>query len=280
MLKDAYLRRHDYLRVSITDRCNLRCRYCMPPDGVDFLPHDEVLRNEEFMRLIGVFVSLGVAKVRFTGGEPLLRRGFVDIIEQTRESFPGLELCLTTNGILLRNYIDDLHRLRLKKLNISLDTLSRETYREITMREGLSETLDGIDRALGCGYFDLKINTVLLEETLQGLDSFLDYFSGRDVTLRFIERMPFEGTVGDDAYLPSGLLLERLAAGGDLVRNTHTDTSVAMMYEYRHRGIYPMRIGIIPPVSHKFCLSCSLLRLTSDGHLSTCLHSRADLDLK
>lgn len=252
----------------------------MPPEGVELLPHDEILRNEEFVRLIGVFASLGVIKVRFTGGEPLLRRGMIDILARTRELYPSLELCLTTNGVLLARHIDDLNLLGVRKLNVSLDTLSRETYREITMRDALTDVLEGIDRALGLGSFELKINAVLSRGTIDGLESYLDYFRGRDVTLRFIERMPFDGIEGGDDFLPSGELVERLSSLGELARNVRGDTAVAVMYEYRYRGTVPMRIGIIPPVTHKFCSSCNRLRLTSDGRLRTCLHSVSDHDLK
>jgi cyclic pyranopterin phosphate synthase len=252
----------------------------MPPEGVELLSHDEILRNEEFVRLIGVFASLGVIKVRFTGGEPLLRRGMIDILAQTRARHPSLELCLTTNGVLLGKHIGELARLGVRKLNVSCDTVSREAYREITMCDALPEVLDGIDRALGYGSFEIKINAVLSRGTIEGLESYLDYFCGRDVTLRFIEMMPFEGTEGMGDFIPSDELIERLSALGELARNVGGDTSVAVMYEYRYRGTAPMRIGIIPPVTHKFCSSCNRLRLTSDGRLRTCLHSITDHDLK
>ncbi len=161
MLTDSYSRKHDYLRVSITDRCNLRCSYCMPPEGIELLQHDQVLRNEDFVRLIGIFVSLGVVKVRFTGGEPLVRKGFIDIVSRTSELYPGLELCLTTNGTLLGDFIESLRRLKLKKLNISLDSLSRDTYRSITMIDCLEDVRANIDRVLAYRFFDVKINTVL-----------------------------------------------------------------------------------------------------------------------
>ena len=280
MLKDAYLRTHDYLRVSITDRCNLRCRYCMPPRGVELLPHDAILRNEEFVRLVGVFASLGIVKVRFTGGEPLLRKGMVGILAKTRERYPALELCLTTNGVLLGEHVDELDRLGVEKINVSLDTVSRAAYRDITLRDALPGVLDGIDRALALGSFDIKINAVLSRETIEGLEAYLDYFSGRDVTIRFIERMPFDGTEESDDFTPSIVLIERLAILGELARDARSDTAVAVMYDYRYRGTTAMRIGIIPPVSHKFCSSCNRLRLTSDGRLRTCLHSVTDHDLK
>ncbi|HPC41413.1 MAG TPA: GTP 3',8-cyclase MoaA [Spirochaetota bacterium] len=280
MLTDAYKRKHDYLRVSITDKCNLRCRYCMPPEGVELLPHGQVLRNEEFVRLIGIFVSLGVVKVRFTGGEPLVRKGFIDIVTRTRSLHPALELCLTTNGLLLGNYIDDLERLGVRKLNISLDTISRERYRAITARDGLHDVLAAIDRALAAGFFDVKVNAVLFGDTMAELDEYLDYFRGRDVTLRFIEKMPFVADEAGGPFLSSEALMGELRARGELKRNMGTDTNVALMYDYLYRGRYPMKIGVIPPLTQKFCSACNRLRITSDGYLKTCLHSSVDHDLK
>jgi cyclic pyranopterin phosphate synthase len=280
MLTDTYKRKHDYLRVSITDKCNLRCRYCMPPEGVELLPHGQVLRNEEFVRLIGIFVSMGVVKVRFTGGEPLVRKGFIDIVSRTRSSHPALELCLTTNGILLGDYIDGLRSLGVRKLNISLDTISRERYRAITMQDGLAGVLSAIDRALDSDFFDVKVNAVLFRETIDELDEYLDYFRERDVTVRFIEKMPFVTEETGGSFLSSDVLVEELRARGEMKRNTGIDTNVALMYDYLYRGRYPMKIGVIPPLTQKFCSACNRLRITSDGYLKTCLHSSADHDLK
>jgi cyclic pyranopterin phosphate synthase len=279
MLQDSYQRTHDYLRVSVTDKCNLRCRYCMPPDGIELLPHDQVLRNEEFVRLIGLFVSMGVVKVRFTGGEPLVRKGFIDLLSETAQRFPGVELCLTTNGTLLGGHLDDLRRIGVRKLNISLDTLSPAAYSYITKRDILGDVIDGIDRALSSGQFIVKINAVLMEETLAALDGYLDFFSERDVTLRFIERMPFNEE-GGCAFIPADVLVRELRARGELARNTEIDTSVAVMYDFLYRGRLPMRVGVIPAISKKFCSSCNRLRITSDGYFKTCLHGAQDHDLK
>jgi len=280
MLTDNYLRKHNYLRISITDRCNLRCRYCMPPEGVELLSHDEILRNEEFIRLIGIFVSMGVTKVRFTGGEPLARRDFIDIVRETRANFPDLELCLTTNGTLLGDVIDDLRSCELKKLNISLDTLSRERYELITRRDLFGPVIENIDRALDTGFFDVKINAVLFEETLDELDRFLDHFSERNVTLRFIERMPFTEQDETQTFLGADDLVAALSELGTLKRNGKSDTKVAVMYDLLYREKYPMRIGIIPPMTHKFCSSCNRLRLTSFGSLKTCLYSNKNYNLR
>jgi len=279
MLTDSYNRRLDYLRVSVTDKCNLRCVYCMPPGGLEFLSHDEVLRIEEFVRLIGVFARLGVRKVRFTGGEPLVRKGFMMIVEQTRQDHPDMELCLTTNGILLDEVLDDLERHGLRKLNISLDTMSAERYRVITGRDEFDRVISNITRAIGRRFFDVKINMVLHEESLDELDEFIAFFAGKNITLRFIERMPFGDDYEASRFVPSDRLLEHLRARGNLVRSCNDDTNVAMMYELA--GPYGrIRVGVIPPMTHKFCSRCNRLRLTCDGMLKTCLHSPLEFDLK
>ncbi len=280
MLRDRFNRKMDYLRVSVTDKCNLRCVYCMPPAGVEYKPHDEVLRNEEFVHFIELFVSMGVRKVRFTGGEPLLRKGFVDMLEKTRSLFPDLEMALTTNGVLLGDYLEDFRRLGLRRLNLSLDSLNREHYRSLTGRDELPRLLDNLDRALALDCFDIKINAVLLKEALDDLDLLLDYFKDRKVVLRFIERMPFFADDKKTSFHSSEELVALLSRKGDLVRSHGIDTNVAVMYELLYRESYPMKIGVIPPITHKFCDRCNRLRLTCDGMLKTCLHSREECDLK
>jgi len=279
MLTDSFNRRLDYLRVSVTDKCNLRCVYCMPPGGVEFLPHDEVLRIEEFARLIAVFARLGVRKVRFTGGEPLVRRGFMGIVEETSRSHPHLELCLTTNGILLDEALDDLERHGVRKLNISLDTLSSERYRAITGRDEFDRVISNITHAIERRFFDVKINIVLHEGSLDELGEFIEFFAGKNVTLRFIERMPFGDEYETSRFVPSDRLVEHLGSMGNLVRSGDNDTNVAMMYDLSGR-FGRIGIGVIPPMTHKFCSRCNRLRLTCDGMLKTCLHSAVEYDLK
>jgi len=279
MLKDNYLRLHDYLRVSVTDRCNLRCRYCMPPEGVTFMTHNEVLRNEEFTRLIDIFIRSGVNKIRFTGGEPLIRRGFFDIISETVKHHSDTDLCLTTNGTLLEEHIADLKRYNVKKLNISLDTMSCERFYSLTGADHFNTVVNNIEKALSAGFFDIKINGVLLKSTLDEIDDFLNYFAQRDVTLRFIERMPVTEQDEFNEFIPSDKLVEILETRGELIRMNGDDTGVSMRYDlkYKNRNI---RIGIIPPVTHRFCSTCSRLRITADGSLKTCLHSGIQYNLK
>ncbi len=280
MLVDSFHRRLDYLRVSVTDKCNLRCVYCIPAGGVPYLTHDEVLRNEEFVHLIGIFARLGVRKIRFTGGEPLVRRGFLDIVSDTRRLYPELELGLTTNGVLLGDALDGLEKAGLGKINISLDTLSRGRYREITGYDRLDEVLANIERTIENGSFTVKINAVLLEDSLLELGEFIEYFAGRNITLRFIERMPFGSPGNDSVTVPSSRLIEALGAKGTLVRDADNDTRVAVMYTLHLGDGRQLRIGVIPSMTHRFCAQCNRLRLACNGLLRTCLYSGAGVDLK
>ncbi len=278
MLTDNFLRKHTYLRVSVTDRCNLRCRYCMPPDGVELLPHDEILRNEEFVKIIGIFLKTGVNKVRFTGGEPLVRKGFMDIVYDTHRLNPETILCLTTNGILLGEYIDDLKKCGMKKFNISLDTLDRQRFIDITGRDYFDAVIANIEKTLEDDSLDVKVNAVLLKETLSEIDNFLEYFTGRNMTLRFIERMPVTEDERHE-FIPSDDLVEVLASKGELIKRETEKSDVSTRYDIKYKGKL-LKIGIIPPVTHKFCSSCNRLRLTSEGNMMTCLHSEARYNLR
>lgn len=278
MLTDSFLRKHTYLRVSVTDRCNLRCRYCMPPEGVQLVPHDDVLRNEEFVRLIGIFLKMGVKKIRFTGGEPLVRKGFMDIVSETHRIYPDTILCLTTNGILLDEYLNELRRYGMQKFNISLDTMNRGRFLDLTGRDYLDRVMSNIERILAEPSLDIKVNAVLLKNTLAEIDDFLDYFAGRNMTLRFIERMP---VTEDDRheFIPSDVLVETLSSKGELIRKSTERSDVSQRFDLTYKGKL-LKIGIIPPVTHKFCSDCNRLRLTSEGLMLTCLHSTARYNLR
>jgi len=251
----------------------------MPLEGVKFLPHDEVLRNEEFARLIDIFVRMGITKIRFTGGEPLIRKGFFDIISETVKLHPETDLCVTTNGTLLDDHISDLRKYNVKKLNISLDTMSREKFRSLTGVDHFNTVINNIERSLGENFFNLKVNGVLLKSTLEEIDDFLDYFADKNITLRFIERMPVTEQDEFNEFIPSDELIRILGEKGELTRKNVDDTDVSLRYDlkYKNRNI---RIGIIPPVTHRFCATCSRLRITADGNLKTCLHSDREYNLK
>ena len=279
MLKDKFLRNHDYLRVSITDKCNLRCRYCMPPAGVEFMKHDEILRNEEFIRLISIMIKMGVKKIRFTGGEPLVRKDFGNIIAETHRLFPDVELCITTNGVILGENLDMLKEHGVTKVNISLDTLSPQRFRDLAGFDYFAVVKANIEKALACKCFDVKVNAVLLKNTLDELKDFLDYFQDKDATLRFIERMPVTEEDSFNEFIPSDTLVEKLSGLGELKPLKAEEHGVAMRYDMIYNG-RKIRLGIIPPMTHKFCATCNRLRITSDGHLKTCLHSTMLYDLK
>lgn len=279
MLKDNFLRNHNYLRVSVTDKCNLRCRYCMPPEGVEFLPHDKILRNEDFARIIGLLINMGINKVRFTGGEPLVRNGIIDIISTARSFSPDVELCLTTNGILLNQYADDLQKQGVKRINISLDTMSRSRFLDLTGRDYFDTVISNIEKSIDSKFFNVKINTVLFSHTLEELDDFLEYFMDKNITLRFIERMPVTEQDELNSFVPSDELIQALKSKGKLTPIIKEASDVAMRYdlEYKNRKI---QLGIIPPVTHRFCASCNRLRITAEGNLRTCLYSNINYNLK
>jgi cyclic pyranopterin phosphate synthase len=251
----------------------------MPVQGVDLLNHDAVLRSEEFVHLIDIFASLGITKVRFTGGEPFVRKGFVDILAGTREAWPDLELCVTTNGVLLDEVLADLKKYNVKRLNISLDTLSQQEFIKITGRDYFNRVISNIEKALSLDCFEVKINAVLRKETLNELGDFLDFFKDKKITLRFIEMMPLSSNDIHEQVSSNDLLAE-LEKKGEIMRSSNIDTKVAMMYNFNYNNKYKIKIGIIPPMSHNFCAYCNRLRLTCDGFLRTCLLSNNEYDLK
>jgi GTP 3',8-cyclase len=280
MLIDSFSRKLDYLRISITDKCNLRCNYCMPAEGIDHLKHDEVLRNEEFVHFIGIFSRLGIRKIRFTGGEPLVRKGFIEIVTQARALCPDMEFCITTNGILLDEVMTDLINLNVKKLNISLDSMSRSGFKKITRRDYFDRLIGNIEKALSYDFFEIKINSVMHEDIVGELDAFFDYFADKKVVLRFIERMPFAGLENNGEYIDCDGLLEEISKRGNILRNGSEDTRVSMNYDFIYKNNRKLKIGVIPPMSHNFCSQCNRLRLTCDGFLRACLHSNTEFDLK
>lgn len=277
MLRDAHGRRIDYLRLSITDRCNLRCLYCMPPSGVPLKPASEILSYDELIRIVQAAVSLGVWKVRVTGGEPLIRRGIVGFIRRLAGIEGLTDLCMTTNGIGLRDLAVPLRAAGLSRVNVSLDTIRGDRYREITRRDLLPEALAGIDAALSAGLSPVKINVVLLHGLLpEEVDEFFAMARTRPVEVRFIERMPI-GCLPSDGYASAETICERiLSLPGVRVRNGAA-SSPAVTYE---AAGFAGTLGLILPLSHSFCTGCNRLRVTADGRLRSCLFRRETLDLR
>lgn len=278
MLVDSFGRTIDYVRISVTDHCNLRCVYCMP-GSVQWLPHEEILRNEEIVKLVDVFVSLGIKKVRFTGGEPLLRKGFFDIVKQVRSNYKDLEICITTNGILLENFIDAIKEYNVQKVNVSLDTLNASTFTNITGANALDRVKRGIELIAGLQNVECKINSVIMDSTLNELEELID-FASQVHAIRFIERMP----LGNEPvpFVSGDILIEKLQSIGTLHRKTKSDTHVAAMYRFQPQWNKNamINIGIIPAVSHRFCSRCNRVRITPDGMLRACLHDTTEYNLK
>lgn len=270
-MKDSFLRDIDYLRVSLTDLCNYRCIYCMKAGGVDKKPHNEILTLEEIFDVIEGFVSLGGKKVRFTGGEPLIRKNAVYLIESVLKELPLEKVSLTTNGVFLPEHIDRLKEAGLKSVNISIDTLDRDTYRNITLGGELDNALKGLYCAKE-NIKEVKINAVLMRGINDdNIKDFVDFANDIDTPIRFIELMPF---AENNAYERFGILAPDVIERYDL---TYVETIGNTEYYTFKDG---KRVGFIRPLSHKFCDTCNRLRLTSDGKLLPCLHGEKEIDVK
>lgn len=279
-LKDPFHRRINYLRVSVTDRCNLRCFYCMPPEGIEPLAHGQILSYEEILRVVRVAVSLGITKVRLTGGEPLVRRGIIGLVASIA-SLPGVQdLSLTTNGTKLGEMAAGLREAGLKRVNISLDTLKPELFEKITGRSELPAVLAGIEAARKVGLSPLKVNTVAMRGVNDGeILAFADLAAEKRIEVRFIEHMPSRRDAWSGASLVSAAeILETVASRYPLAETGGRDenSGPGRMYLLPGGG----KIGVISPMSDHFCGSCNRLRLTSDGRLRSCLFSDDELDLK
>ena len=270
---DSYARAITYLRISITDRCNYRCRYCMPDAGIEKCAHGDICSLEELRDMAAAAVCCGVRKIRVTGGEPLVRRGAVDFCRMLAE-IPGVEeLCLTTNGSLLAEQAAALREAGVTHLNISLDTLKEERFRTITRLGTLSDVLRGIEAAEHAGFEKIKLNCVLLGGVND--DEIADFAAltrAHDWQVRFIERMPMGCGRDFGAYLPAQAVLERCP---ELEAISHDGVAAC----YRFPGAKGT-VGLIAPMSHAFCSECSRVRITADGKLKPCLHSAAELSLR
>ena len=280
-LVDTLGRRHNNLRVSVTDRCNIRCFYCMP-EQVQFLPREELLSFEEIVRFVHVAASLGVNKLRITGGEPLVRAHLSELIRQLA-GIPGIDdIALTTNGILLAEQAADLKQAGLRRLNISLDGLSEETFRRIARRDGLDRVLQGIGAAQRLGFQKIRLNAVAIagisEDEIEPLGRFARQ---HQLELRFIEFMPLDADANweHDQVLSGNAIRARLEeAFGPLVRAERNDASQpAVDYVFADgRG----RIGFINPVTQPFCGDCNRLRITAEGKVRNCLFSTTEWDAR
>lgn len=280
-LIDRCGRVHTYLRVSVTDRCNYRCTYCVPDQGVDWSARADVLTYEEITRLVGVFVSMGIRRVRLTGGEPLVRRDIVGLVERVA-GLEGLDdLAMTTNAHTLARHAEALARAGLNRINVSLDTLDADRFRRITRGGSLERVLEGIEVARQVGLAPIKINCVVVRgENDDAVEQLVTYFGphASSTIVRFIEAMPFEGTSGVDRHMPSSDLRERLSGRYTLIPDeTPRHGGPASGWSVAETGL---RLGFISPLTEHFCESCNRLRLQVDGHLRTCLSREAAPSLR
>lgn len=278
-MKDSYEREISYLRISVTDLCNLRCKYCMPEEGVCKFEHSQIISVDEIEEIARCAVSLGVKKIRLTGGEPLVRRGIIEICRRL-SSIEGVEeLCITTNGLLLSKYAKDLALAGVSRINVSLDSMVEEKYRKITRCTHIDEPVklifEGIEKCNSCGVPANKINVVLMG----GINDdeaadFVGLTKERDIQVRFIELMPI-GEAADwdkSVFIPNTEVLKRVP---ELVPAGESGVSLV----YRVPG-WKGSVGLISTISNHFCSRCSRLRLTADGKLKACLHSNRETPVK
>ena len=285
-MQDGFGRNIDYLRVSLTDKCNLRCRYCMPRDGVQRLSHDEILSLEEWLRVIKIMQELGIRKVRFTGGEPLVRKIIIKLIEDVHELGGIEQIAMTTNGILLGEMAAQLRCAGLTNVNVSLDTLNPETFKDITGVDALDKVLSGIEEALNTG-MKVKINCVPCREwNIDDICDVAELAKTHSLDVRFIELMPvgcgkeYHGIKSDEVL---GILEGKFGSAhicDDIAMPERKIKAVAGPAQYYEFEGFCGRIGFISAMSHKFCSECNRVRMTAEGRLKLCLNYNDGVELR
>jgi len=276
-LIDPVGRKLDYLRLSLTERCNLRCTYCMPPEGVALKKRENILSFEEMERLLCLFLDLGVRKIRITGGEPFVRKGAYEFIKRINAHEQLQSLNITTNAVLIKDYLADLKKLKLKSLNISLDTLNRETFKRITLKDDFEIVYQNIFNALS-----LKIATKINVVVLAGINEhelvdFAELIKSHPLQVRFIEPMPFNGGHFDQGQITSRKILSILKKDLILEEQDAPENSTARIFKIPG---YKGSLGIIEGFSRTFCSSCNRLRVSADGAFKTCIYDRTALNFK
>src|SRR6201996_8309578 len=283
MLTDSYGRVATDLRVSLTDRCNLRCAYCMPPEGLDWLPAPELLSRDEVVRLVRIGVEAwGIREVRFTGGEPLLRRGLTDIIAATAALSPRPDISLTTNGIGLDKRAAALRAAGLDRVNVSLDTLRPEVFRKLTRRDRLADVLSGLAAAAAAGLTPVQGNAVMMRDLNdEDAPALLRYCLENGYELRFIEQMPLDAQHGwkRSDMVTADEVFQSLSASFELSPDSERTRGAAPAETFLVNG-GPARVGVIASVTRPFCGSCDRVRLTADGQVRNCLFARSESDLR
>ncbi len=274
-MKDSFGREISYMRISVTDRCNLRCKYCMPEEGVENLGHDKILSFENIQKIVKAAAELGITKYRITGGEPLARKGIVSLVESLAKIDGVKELAMTTNGIMLAEHAEALKEAGLNRVNISVDSLIYQKYEEITRGGDLDAAFEGVNAALKVGLTPLKLNVVVMEGFNDDeILNFVQLTINHPIDIRFIELMPIgqAATKSGFRYLSCEKMKKKLPS---LICLEQQD-GVADIYKYPEaKG----KIGFISPMSKLFCSECNKIRLTADGKLKPCLHTDQEIDL-
>lgn len=280
ILVDGQNRIVEYLRVSVTDRCDMKCAYCMPAKGADIAPSCEIMQFRDFLTIIEIFAELGIRKVRLTGGEPLVRKNIVEFIRQVNH-IPGIQqIALTTNGSTLVKKAAALRDAGVKRINISLDSLKRDRFHTITGRDGLQQVLDGIHAAGEVGFESVKVNMVVIGGVNDDeIEEFAEMSRTMNAQIRFIEFMPATPSVWrEEKFVPVTVIKNRVSQLGELIPSVRPKWG-GPAEVYRFAGAMG-EVGFIAAVSRHFCGDCNRLRLTSTGKLLTCLFGKEDLDLK
>lgn len=275
-MMDKYGRLINYLRVSVTDRCNLRCIYCISKEGVPKIKHGELLSFEDILKIIRTSTGLGVKKIRFTGGEPLVRKGIENLIFETSKIKGIDDIALTTNGTMLYEMAKDLKRAGLKRVNISLDTLKGDRFKKITRLGNINDVFRAIEKSISIGFNPIKINTVIIKGINDDeIYDFVELADKNPLHIRFIEIMPIgEGERFKNGYISSDSLISMVP--GICPVKTGSNSTAKVFKRKEAKGT----IGFITPLTCKFCAQCNRIRLMSTGTIKPCLHSKKEIDLK
>ncbi|MCE7735103.1 MAG: GTP 3',8-cyclase MoaA [Candidatus Heimdallarchaeota archaeon] len=281
-LIDMYNRKIGSVRISITDRCNLRCQYCMPEDGIEWQKKDNILSFEEILFLIEIFYNEGIRSYRITGGEPTIREDHVKLIKMIKSKFKDIDLSMTTNGLKLKKYVAELKKAGLDRINVSLDTLDHIKFEVMTRRKNFQDVLDGIDEALKYDFMEIKINAVSLNQFNDDYDSlkdFIDFSEDKGIEIRFIEFMPFTGMNWNNGeFVTSKNLIDTIGQKEKMIPlDTINPSQTSRTWSLRNGKA---KIGFISSVSESFCHSCNRVRITADGDFRPCLHNSKEYPLR
>ncbi|MEE9166173.1 MAG: GTP 3',8-cyclase MoaA [Candidatus Neomarinimicrobiota bacterium] len=277
---DQHGRLFDYVRIAVNERCNLRCIYCLPEEGIDFLPSEQLLTSQEIIRIVHILAQLQVTKVRFTGGEPLLRKDMAHLVSQASIT-PGIEsVHITTNGLLLSEYANDLYKAGLHGINISLDTMDRQKFLKITRSDCLDKVLEGLNLALSLPFPSVKVNVVVMRDfNHEEIGDFVELTRDNRLTVRFIELMPFDAHQiwKTGKFFGAEKILEYLS--GLYPHMDEEEGSVTEEHVYRIPG-HEGKFAVIPSFTRSLCEGCNRIRLTADGKIRNCLYSDNEFDVK